>query len=74
MNDAPKIKLPAIVFAAGNELIVNNDGVEAFYKALGTPDDNKEYHFCEGMKHDIFLESEREKPLGELRRFFLKHV
>ncbi len=71
-NDAPLIKLPALVQQAGNDGLVDPEKTKEFFDNLGSTD--KEWILYEGLYHEIFREPEKDRVLADMYNWLDKRL
>jgi len=65
--DAAAIRVPTLVFSAGQDWVVHTGPQRAFFERLGSSD--KEFHTLHGFYHAIFHEAQREVVFRKVRAF-----
>jgi len=65
--DAGAIRVPTLLFAAGDDWVVDNSIIEEFTQRLGAKD--KALHLLPGFHHAIFHEQERRLVTDHIRTF-----
>ncbi|NHZ36121.1 alpha/beta hydrolase [Massilia rubra] len=66
---AAKLTVPALLLAAGDDRLVDPDGVRRF--AAHLPPGLAQLHVYEGMYHEIFNELDAARPLADLRAWLV---
>jgi alpha-beta hydrolase superfamily lysophospholipase len=61
-NKTWEVKLPLLLLAAGDDRIVSLKKTERFFSEISSKD--KEMYIFDGFFHEIFQETEREKPIN----------
>lgn len=69
---AAEITLPVLVQQAGADRIVAVDAARKLYDALGS--DDKTWTTYDGLYHEIWFETERERVYAELRAWLAAHI
>lgn len=69
---ADQLRLPLLVMQGGADSVARPAGAKAFFERVGSPD--KRYTEYEGYFHEIFNETGRERPIGELVSWLDAHV
>lgn len=67
LRDAGAITTPTLLFAAGNDWVVDNKAITSFYKSLGST--VKQLDVLPGFKHAVFHEKERKQVTDRTRAF-----
>ncbi|OVE81592.1 hypothetical protein BVY03_03045 [bacterium K02(2017)] len=70
LNEANKIKIPALMLHAGDDLICDKQGSIDFFDQLSSRD--KDLKIYKGMYHEIFNEIDKEQVLAELASWIKK--
>lgn len=65
--DAAAIRVPTLVFSAGQDWVVDSGPQKAFFERLGASD--KEFHILHGFYHAIFHEAQREVVFQKVKAF-----
>lgn len=61
---AASVRLPALVFQAGDDHLVDAQATRAMFNALGSAD--KQLVWLEGWYHEVFNEAERARMIGQV--------
>lgn len=67
VKDAAAIRVPTLIFSAGQDWVVNSGPQREFFERLGSSD--KEFHTLHGFYHAIFHEAQREVVFNRVRAF-----
>jgi alpha-beta hydrolase superfamily lysophospholipase len=67
-----KIKLPVLYQLSGDDKVVSEPKAEQFYNNLEAKD--KEKIVYTGFLHEIYNETERQRPFGDLKKWLEKHM
>jgi alpha-beta hydrolase superfamily lysophospholipase/SAM-dependent methyltransferase len=67
IDGAPSVKVPILVLSAGRDRVVHRRAHERYVDRLGT--DYKSHRVYWDLRHELFHEKEREKPIEDARAF-----
>lgn len=69
---ARELRLPVLVQQAGDDRIASAAAARAVFERLGSPD--RTFELYEGFFHEIWFETNRDRPLAALERWLAAHV
>lgn len=69
---APKLSLPLLILAAGDDKVVSLEKTKDFFKRASSKE--KHMRIFDGFYHELIHELDREKPIGELKEYLTKIV
>ena len=69
---APKIRVPVLVLAAGHDVFITADSVNAFFQRLGSAD--KEFTLFPDSYHLLLHDHDRDEVLARIESWFLPRV
>lgn len=67
IESAPSVKVPSLVLSAGRDLVVHRGAHERYAARLGT--DYKSHRVYRELRHELFHEKDRDRPIGDARAF-----
>lgn len=67
VEEASRIRIPALVLSAGSDWIVRLSAQREFFGRLGSS--QKEHVIYPGFYHEVFHETERQRPIARSREF-----
>jgi len=71
-KERAKVTVPVLVMASGNDRIVSFDQTENWFRKLEAP--QKSMIVYPELYHEIFSETENDRPFQDLKKFFIAHL
>jgi alpha-beta hydrolase superfamily lysophospholipase len=71
-QEAERLELPLLVLQAGDDRLASPDATREFFQAAGSQD--KQLEVYDGLYHELFNETERERVLADLLAWLERHA
>lgn len=72
LEDAPSLSMPLLVLQAGDDKLSSVEVTRLLFERAGSED--KDIEIYPGMYHEVFNETERQKPMSRLAEWLEKHA
>jgi len=68
----PEVRLPILIMHSKKDHSNSPKGVDALYRSISTPEDQKQIVWFEKTKHEMFLDCERDAVIRNVVEFIVQ--